>query len=85
VLDFQVEIIIYHVSSFFYIAGTNPLVIAFEHARVQIIELLNTTIRRRWRMLCLFNMDIVQNKSQPAIAVVVYQPQRTALQRRVAY
>jgi hypothetical protein len=88
VLDVQVEIInaqLYHIPSFFFIASTHPLVIPFEHARVQIIELLNTMIRRRWRMLCPFNMGIVQNKAQPAIAVVVGQPQRAALRRRVAY
>lgn len=60
-----------HRPSVYFIASTHPLVIAYERTKRNIVELLNRTIGKEWRLLCPFNVGSTGAKAQPMIVVLV--------------
>lgn len=72
--DLHVEIVnieLCHRPSLFFISSANSLAVAYEHVKHRIIGLLNQTIRRKWHVLCPFNVGQQETKAQPAIVIVV--------------
>ncbi|KAJ5214789.1 hypothetical protein N7468_010468 [Penicillium chermesinum] len=57
--------------SFFFLAGTDTLAVSFQQAKASLITLLDSTIPRRWHLLCPFNVGNSEHKAQPSIAVIV--------------
>lgn len=73
-IDAHVEIICKrycHKPTVYFIAPTDPLVVAYEKAKDILVKILNQTLNKKWRLLCPFNVGSSRNQAQPMVVVLV--------------
>ncbi|KAJ9218307.1 hypothetical protein DTO166G4_173 [Paecilomyces variotii] len=74
IYDVHVEIVHYDLCfkpSLFAIDPNHKAVEAYERAKLGLVEQLNTNLGSSWRVMCLFNFGLTEDKAVPAVVIMV--------------